>query len=194
MTTTQQHTEPTAWIGCLACYNNGTLRGKWITARQAADDIAEAERTDGTLTYAGQAEPATYPSGTTYARCVVCGGDEFDVFDTEHVPDGLHTLAEFYNHADILADLDDDGTLERINVLAGWLSTDKLENLIAYDADNYAGQFDTFQDYAEQYVDDTGLLAEAGDLANYFDYEKFARDLEMDYYYDQNTGHTWRSV
>jgi len=193
--TTTTRTEPAAWIGCLSCHNSGRLVGRWITAREAADDIAEAERTDGALTYGHQAEPATYPSGTTYARCVACGGDEFDVFDTEHVPADCRTLAEFYNNSDVLAELDDSGDLERINVLAGWLGTDKLASLIEYDADNYCGQWNTFLECANEYIVNAGLLDELPDhLAQYFDDEKFARDLEMDYYYDEATGHTWRSV
>jgi len=193
--TTTTRTEPAAWIGCLACHNSGRLVGRWITAREAADDIAEAERTDGTLTYGHQAETATYPSGTTYARCVQCGGDEFDLFDTQHLGTIRPSVASFYRDAEQFADLDDAGTLEQITVLAAWLSSASLVDLIEYDADNYVGQFDSFYEYAEQYVDDTGLLAEVDEtLANYFDYDRFARDLEMDYYYDEATGHTWRSV
>lgn len=29
--------EPRAWVGCLACYNNGTLRGEWVEATDAED-------------------------------------------------------------------------------------------------------------------------------------------------------------
>jgi antirestriction protein len=191
MTTTEQHTEPAAWIGCLACYNNGTLRGKWITARQAADEF----NSDEPITYAGQAEPATYPSGTTYARCVACGGDEFHVFDMMNLGTIRPSVMSFYRDAEQLADLDDAGDLERILVLTGWLGTTSLDALIDYDAENYCGQWDTFQEWADDYIENSGLLVDAPEpLANYFDYDKYARDLEMDYYYDQATGHTWRSV
>jgi len=188
--TTTTHTEPAAWIGCLSCYNAGTLRGKWITARQAADEADSGEL----ITYAGQAEPATYPSGTAYARCVVCGGDEFDVFDTQHLPAGCRTLREFYENAEQLADLDDAGTLEQITALAGWLGSASLADLIDYNDDHYAGQYTRFQDFADEYADDNLLGRMAPDLAAYFDYEKFARDLAHDYYYDDATGHTWYSA
>ena len=29
--------EPRVWIGCLACYNEGRLRGDWFSAAEAAD-------------------------------------------------------------------------------------------------------------------------------------------------------------
>jgi antirestriction protein len=193
--TTTTHTEPAAWIGCLACYNNGTLRGRWITAQDADDDLINSIDNDTTLTYGGQAQPATYPNGNRYAACVACGGDEFDVFDTQHVPPTSRTLIAFYNDAERLADLDRNNDLERITVLASWLGTTSLEALVGYDADNYCGQWDTFQECADDYIENSGLLVDAPEpLAAYFDYEKYARDLAHDYYYDDATGHAWRSV
>lgn len=190
MTTTPEttNTTPAAWIGCLSCYNNGQLRGQWITAQQAADEMTADE-----ITYNGQAETIT-TGDYTAPRCRKCGGDEFDVFDTQHLPTKM-TAAEFYKHATTLADLDDAGDLERITALAGWLGTNNLDTLIEYDADNYVGQYNTFQDYAEQYADDTALFADVPEhLAYYFDMAAFARDLQHDYYHDDTTGHTWHSV
>ena len=188
--TTTTHTEPAAWIGCLSCYNAGTLRGKWITAHQAAYEAGSGEL----ITYAGQAEPATYPSGTAYARCVVCGGDEFDVFDTQHLNAIRPSVASFYRDAEQLADLNDAGTLKQITALAGWLGSASLADLIDYNDDHYVGQYARFQDYADEYADENLLGRMAPDLAAYFDYEKFARDLAHDYYYDDATGHTWYSA
>jgi antirestriction protein len=187
---TTTHTEPAAWIGCLSCYNAGTLRGKWITARQAADETASGEL----ITYAGQAEPATYPSGTTYARCVVCGGDEFDVFDTQHLNAIRPSVASFYRDAEQLADLDDAGTLEQITALAAWLGSASLADLIEYNDDNYGGQWSSWQDFADNYADDFITGDMPNHLAPYFDYEKYARDLAHDYYYDDATGHVWYSA
>ena len=192
MTTTEQHTEPAAWIGCLSCYNRGTLRGKWITAQQAADEMNGDE-----ITYGGQAETiTTHDFGTPYTapRCRKCGGDEFDVFDTEHLPTKMGLL-EFYKNAETLAALDDAGDLERITALAGFLGMETLDELITYDENNYAGQHSTFQEFAEQYADDTALLGDMPkNLSYYFDWEKYARDLAYSFLYDDATGHTWHSV
>ena len=68
-------------------------------------------------------------------------------------------------------DLDDAGDLERITVLAGFLGMETLDELIAYDQDNYCGQWNTFQDYAEHYAEDTALLGHMPEnLAYYFDF------------------------
>ena len=198
MTTTPDTTTttPAAWIGCLSCYNNGHLRGKWITAQQAADEmnsapnIVEADK----ITYGGQAYEMKLAGGVQVTACRKCGGDEFDVFDTEHLPTKM-TAAEFYRNAETLAALDDAGDLERITTLASWLGGSMtLDDLITYDETNYVGQWGTFQDYAEQYLDDVGDLATIPEhLAYYFDYASYARDLAHDYYHDDTTGHTWRS-
>ena len=183
--------EPAAWIGCLSCYNNGQLRGAWITAQQAAEEMLEQ------ITYGGHAEEVTVQLGNdlenTTTRCNWCNGDEFDVFDTEHLPTKM-TAAEFYKNAETLADLDAD-TLERLTALAGFLGMENLAELITYDENNYCGQWNTFQDYAENYADETGALRDMPEnLAYYFDYEKYARDLAYSYLYDDATGHTWFSV
>lgn len=190
--TTTETTTPAAWIGCLACYNNGQLRGKWITAQRAADEMTA----DG-ITYGDQAETiTTHNLGTPYTapRCRKCGGDEFDVFDTQHTPNNCRTLREFYANAEQLAYMTDE-QLERINVLAAWLGgSPSLDDLTTYDDDNYVGQYDTFQDYAETYADEVALLADTPEwIARYFDMEAFSRDLAHDFYHDDTTGHTWRS-
>jgi antirestriction protein len=194
--TVTTHDGPAAWIGCLACYNRGTLRGQWVTAQDAAADVAEAERTDGTLTYNRQAQPATYPNGVNYSACVACGGDEFDVFDTIHVPYTSLTLRAFYQDAEQLADLDNAGDLDRLLILAQWIGGSyDLDDLASYDADHYYGQYDTWRDFAEQYADDTGdLSAMPEHLVRYFDYDAYARDLAHDFYHCETTGHVWRSA
>src|SRR5699024_12313422 len=32
-----RHTEPRAWVGCLACYNEGDLVGQWYDAEDCAE-------------------------------------------------------------------------------------------------------------------------------------------------------------
>lgn len=46
----------------------------------------------------------------------------------------------------------------------------------------YAGNWDSFREYADDYVDSTGMLDGVDEtVARYFDYHAFARDLEMDH-------------
>lgn len=185
--TTTNTGEPAAWIGCLSCYNNGHLRGAWITAGRA--EIENYTQ----ITYGNTAEQIT-TGERTVTVCNHCNGDEFDVFDTEHLPTKMG-VREFYANAETLAALDAD-ELERLTTLAGWLGGSmSLADLIAYDQENYVGEYSTFQDYAEQYADEVALLADTPEwIARYFDMEAFARDLAHDYYHDDTTGHTWRSV
>lgn len=50
--------------------------------------------------------------------------------------------------------------------------------------DFYRGRYDCFFDFAYDYVDTTCLLSEVPEsIKIYFDYDKFARDLEFDYDY-----------
>jgi antirestriction protein len=148
------------------------------------------------ITYGGQAETRTTNDlGRPYTapRCHECGGDEFDVFDTEHTPHSCRTLREFYANAEKLTELDDAGTLPRLIVLGTYLGTStSLDDLETHDYAHYVGQYSTFQDYAEQLANDCDLLRDMPQhLTHYFDYEKWAADLEHDYYYDTETGHTW---
>lgn len=177
------------WVGCLACYNSGRLRGAWITAEEMANEItAEA------VTFSGLGKTSTYPSGAEFTACVACGGDEWDVMDTEGLPSSCGSLRSFMDNAETLAEMDEEH-LERLQVLAGWLGGSmSLADLVGYDEDNYCGQWSQFQEYAEQFADEVGLLDDVRqEVANYFDWESWSRDLEIDYYYDNGTGHTWRS-
>lgn len=51
--------------------------------------------------------------------------------------------------------------------------------------DAYCGEWDSDREFAEDYIDSTGLLDDADELvARYFDYDSFARDL-MFYHYQE---------
>jgi antirestriction protein len=61
----------------------------------------------------------------------------------------------------------------------------------------YQGEFDNMTRFAEQLVDDCGMLSEMPDnLQMYFDYEKFGRDLVWsgDYWFDEDNGFVFRSM
>lgn len=48
--------------------------------------------------------------------------------------------------------------------------------------DAYRGEWDSFEDYAANLVEECGYFGDCSDfLRTYFDYEKFSRDLEFDY-------------
>ena len=69
----------------------------------------------------------------------------------------------------------------------------RLEELEHF-KDCYVGEYDSEEDYAREFVDEFYDLENLmGHLANYFDYDAYARDLFMwDYYYDN--GYVFRNI
>lgn len=64
-----------------------------------------------------------------------------------------------------------------------WLRLEDFEDWKEQAEDAYSGQFDNDVDFTIQLVEDTGYLdGMPENLQNYFDYEKFARDLMYDYF------------
>jgi antirestriction protein len=170
----------------MACHNEGRGLGKWITAETAAREV-DAEL----ITYGGQAAAMTYGSGAMYVGCKVCGGDEWEAVDVENVPYGFRDLRAFYDNAQGLWECED---LDLIDTFAAWFNvganiTD-LEELIQEHQDRYHGEWYSVRDYAENYAEDTGMLAGLPDhLARYFDFQALADDLEHDLYHEG--GHIW---
>lgn len=59
--------------------------------------------------------------------------------------------------------------------------------------DQYYGQYDNWEEFVYQFVDDTCLLEGIPDsLQSYFDYEKYGRDLSYDFSIS-DSGHVFRS-
>lgn len=164
MATYTQETTPRAWVGCLGCYNSGRLNGKWLEGTEAGD-------TEG--------------AGLTNADgfCLVCGADEFWVFDHENYAgliSGECSPMEAQESAELLASVDED---ER-EVLEAWVSNFHIRKAEDLDLDDmrshYIGEFSSDTEVAEHIVDETGLLSEIPDsVARYFDYEAYGRDLDM---------------
>jgi antirestriction protein len=170
---------PRVWVGCLSCYNSGSLFGKWIDGVECDD-----------LESAGIATVETVGEYTAY-RCVKCFGDEFSVMDHENflgLITGECSTTEAAEAARQLADIADDSERE---IVIAWLS-----NGMEFDLDNmresYIGEYSSDQDMAEEYLESTGMLDDAPEfLARYFDYESFARDLMHDIF--EVSGHYFRS-
>ena len=54
--------------------------------------------------------------------------------------------------------------------------------------ESYAGEFGSDMEFAEDFIDSTDYLRELPEhLAQYFDYEKFARDMMYDYWKSDRT-------
>jgi antirestriction protein len=163
---------PSAWIGCLGCYNSGRLIGKWIAGLDC-DDLEAAGLTDSSN------------------RCLRCGADEFLALDHENfmglLDGGEPNPQECYEAAEKLASVEDN----EHEILKAW-----LDNGMEFDLDLmrecYVGEFATDQDMAQEYIDSTGLLSDVPDhLARYFDVESYARDMMFEMF--ESGGHYFMS-
>jgi antirestriction protein len=148
------------YVACLACYNEGRLHGVWIDAEQDADAI-DAERA---------------------AMQATCGHTDNDWAIHDYEGFEGYKLGEFESFANVskLAALIE----EHGPAFAKWLDNGSADlgdaDLGERFSDAYRGEWDSLQCYAENLVDDLGYLSDVPDfVARYFDYEAFARDLEL---------------
>jgi antirestriction protein len=164
-----------AWVGCLGCYNSGTLRGSWVDALVAGDILAINEP--------GGIE-AVIGDATIYGEdcpiCKYCGSDEFWVMDHE----GFNGLLEGECSPSTAQEI-----AERLQEMA---ESDNLEAAIAFvelgfdwdlnDFESaYIGEFNSDTELAEYFIDNGLSGIEIPDtMIAYFDYEMYGRDLSYD--------------
>jgi antirestriction protein len=149
--------EPEVWVGCLACYNAGTLRGEWVDAREA-----------------GNFEP-----------CEGRGHEEFWCMDHQGF-EGFLTgecspmeAQEIATAVDALAD-----TWRPVAAIAAYCNYygHKIGEITGDQFDEaYRGEWHSEEEYAEEFADSCGLIdSDARWPVNYIDWERAARDLFMD--------------
>lgn len=160
------------YVACLASYNNGTLHGTWIDATQGVDGIWK------------EVSQMLFNSPAEFA-------EEWAIHDHEGFG-GIH-ISEyegFDSIADYAAFIEDHGDLGA-KLVAYFGDLDDARDAIS---DNYAGQYDSVSDYAEQLTEDTTQIPES--LRYYIDYDKMGRDLEINDVLTIEDGHSvhvfWR--
>jgi antirestriction protein len=204
-------TERRIYAACLASYNNGRLHGTWIDADQDADDIRaeigallkaspypnimmrDRECTECGHKWSSQVSFTPYTanlSGEISQQCPECNSrsvtsypaypsaEEFAIHDHEGFGNliGEYTpIDEVVQLAEAIGEHGDKYVGLREQGFDHDEAIDKLE-------DGYQGQYDSLEDWAEQFLDDTGLfegLKGDSPLRMYFDYEAYARDAEL---------------
>ena len=155
---------PALYCGTYGKYNDGSLCGLWI-------DLSTFDDYEDFVNF-----------------CYAIHADEEDpelmYQDYENMPGSLYHEsmgeAEFDKIAEY-CELCDDYGVSAVDDFLEWSSSDDLGRM----HDAYVGVYDSEEDFAEEIVSDCYDLEKTmGDLACYFDYEKFARDLFMcDYYF-----------
>ena len=152
------------YIACLAAYNNGMLHGAWI---EPSADIKELqEQIDAML------KRSPMPNAEEWAA------HDYDEFPNMGEHPDLKDICGYVELADS-SDLPQDCLNAIIENVCGDLDQARK------DLERVIGEFDDFQDYADDCADEMIACAESGSgsefLARYFDYSQFARDLRHDH-------------
>ena len=172
---------PRAWVGCLGCYNSGALVGQWLEGELIGDPVAAGLATLETV------------GDYTAPRCVRCFSDEFLVFDTHNFSgliNGECSLREAAEAVETLEELERQGyDLGAVAAFIGWANYWSVENF----QDCYVGEYDTMEEFAEQFALDTGALDDSAAWPhNCIDWEHAARELSYDFTLE--VGYVFRSV
>lgn len=155
---------PALYCGTYGKYNSGNLSGIWV-------DISTFDDYEDFVNF-----------------CLAIHADEEDpelmYQDFENMPDSLYheSMGEKeFNKIEEYCELCDEYSVEAVDDFLEWDSTEDLDNM----HDAYVGVYDSREDFAREIVSDCYDIENImGNLACYFDYEAFARDLFMgDYYF-----------
>jgi len=157
---TATHEVPRIWVGCLGAYNAGVLLGEWIDATEADTKVNELNAD-------------WYKENPEF-------GDEWFIADHEGFgnawPGG--EWPDLDNLAKLAEALEEHG--EAFKAYAEYEDgADDIIEVIKKFEEAYLGDYENVTEYAWDFLEDTGALAEIPDyLVNYFDFKAYGRDLE----------------
>lgn len=161
---TNESESPALYCGTYGKYNSGSLCGMWVDLSTFDD----------------------YEDFINFCKAIHADEEypELMYQDYENMPRSLYHESmgeEGFNKIAEYCELCDDYSVEAVDDFLEWDSTDDLGRM----HDAYVGVYDSEEDFAEELVSDCYDLEKMmGNLADYFDYEKLARDLFMcDYYF-----------
>ena len=150
---------PALYCGTYGKYNSGNLRGMWV-------DVSTFDNYEDFISF-----------------CYAIHADENDpelmYQDFANIPDSLYHESmgeEEFNNLLEYCELCDDYSVEAVDDFLEIFRPEDLDNM----QDAYVGEYDSKEDFAREIVSDCYDIEKMmGDLARYFDYEAFARDLFM---------------
>ena len=155
---------PALYCGTYGKYNSGNFNGMWV-------NVSTFDSYDDFINF-----------------CKAIHADEEDpeimCQDGENIPDSLCSESmgeDEFNNLIKYCELCDEYNVSAVDDFLEWDSTEDLDRM----HDSYVGVYDSKEDFAREIVSDCYDLENMmGNLACYFDYEAFARDLFMgDYYF-----------
>ena len=172
MTTITATDNPRVWVGSLAGYNAGRLIGAWVdlTNKSAAEVWEEARELMRPQIAGWMTENEAF--------------DECMCMDTDNLAGLVHgecSILEAVAAAELIDSLPSWVPLAAMTAYMSDLGIDVEDFLLSEFEDAYRGEYSSEQDYAEEFVAETGGLdAMPEHLRRYFDLAAFTRDLFMD--------------
>ena len=162
--------ESRVYVGTYAKYNSGSIAGKWLDLSDYSDKdeflaaCAELHKDESDPELMFQ-DHEGIPEGMISESSI-----EAEVWDWLALNDTAKELLAVYR-----AEVDSDGTIEQAN-------------------EAFAGAWSSPEDWAENFMEDTGGLSEMPEnLRMYFDFEAYARDARLngDIHFVEHNGETW---
>lgn len=166
---TTDFNQTAVYVGTYGKYNNGSIAGEWLTL----SDYSDREE--------------------FYEACAELHADEEDpeyMFqDWEYISDALigesWISEKFWELKDELENnsINEDAFFVYLEMMGYKVDKEDVSDLISRFEDAFHGEYDSEEDYAEEYMKDCYEIP--SHLENYIDYGAFARDLFMgDFYFE----------
>ena len=145
----------------LGMYVEGTLNYTWLSLPATEEEIQAAYK------------KINVAPNTRYEEAFITDYecDYYDISEYEN----LETLNEIAEEVENLEDYEQ--TIVKALLKEGYSLEEALDK--KDDCRLYSGCYN-MTDVAYEYIEETGLLDNAGTLANYFDYEAFGRDINLE--------------
>ena len=177
------------YVACLASYNAGTLHGTWI-------DLEGKDSADVGAEIAAMLRTSPFPNVTV--KCpetaeMVPSAEGWAIHDYESpVRLGEYSGIEAALRAQAVEELQGEFGEDVVSAFLEFVDHDATaEDIREAIEERYHGTYETKADFAAELIEECGDLMEVPDsLARYFDYESYARDLELggDFSFIHNSG------
>ncbi|WP_430416220.1 antirestriction protein ArdA [Parasphingorhabdus sp.] len=143
------------YVACLAAYNSGVLHGRWIDANQDPDEIWNEV-------------------SAMLRQSPVSNAEEWAIHDYEGFEGIQISEYEAFYAISEYAEF-----IEKYGALGGLLidHCGSVEAAQTAHDNHYYGEYESVSDFAQQLTEETTTIPE--NLSFYIDYEKMARDIEI---------------
>lgn len=159
---------PSIYVACLAAYNNGWLHGKWIDCTASYHDVC------GEIQSMLRDSPVTKEFGEIGGEWTIHDSQNWGHFQVEESAD----IEELCEVADVLKNGRDHYDSELIVAIMNDFKY-SVDKSVSYLENFYIGEYNSAQDYADKVLGESGAFDRIPWLRGYFDYEGYARDLEI---------------